>query len=1124
MLRRRADLRCALCRILVCLFLILPLCIQPAQAAAPKVLLLNSYNAGYEWSDDITRGARGILNESDPHLQIYTEYMDTHRYTSPALLVTLADFYRAKFAGDHFDAILASDDPAVQFLLERHDELFPGVPVVFCGVNEYRGTSHYINRYPGVRKWLTGIVETIDVDDTLGVALKLHPGTKTIVSVGEAASGPYEDLPKRSYPDVTIRNLNTQTLTLEEIGEALAALPHDSIVLLTAFSLYAANHQLSLTESARFVCERSAVPVYGLNKNILGQGIVGGKLTDGYFQGVEAAKIALAVLNGASPSGIPIRTESSNHYLFDQRQLRRWGIKESALPRDSIVVERSNSFYERHTTLVWGAIGFILAQALIISLLAANIVKRRRIQRALAESEVRFRNVFENSRDAIAVSVDENYAYVNPAWALSFGYGDPAELAGLSIYSLIPPESQDQVREHRRKRSHTTVHSHYECRGLRKDGTVFDTEVRASLFMMHGKAYTLAILRDITAEKRAGEILRESERQRDLALQAGRMGTWRWDSGTDVSTWSPTQESLFGMAPGSYNGTQQSFLDRVHPDDRSPVVAAVRKAIQTGVDYGMEYRVIWPDGSEHWLAAQGKVFLGPDGQPKGITGVSWDITERRLAEDSIRYQLQLTQAITTHAAESLFLTDGQGRVTFLNPAAERTFGWREEELLGHVLHDAVHHRTPDGKIYQLADCPLASVCNTGQTIRNHEDVFFHKNGAPVDVICSNTPIMRGSRITGAVMVVHDITASKLAARDLHRQEEQFRRLFEESPVGMALLGPDQRFLMVNSALAQMLGYDQSELLTCTFEALTHPDDRGIGQAESDQVASGERVRSQVEKRYLNKQGETIWANLNVSSLREAYGHAVSSLAIVENITERKLTEQELARQAHELALSNADLQQFAYVTSHDLQEPLRSIASFSQMLSRRYYGRLDPDADEFIGYIVTGVERMRALIQDLLGYSRVVNSERPPFGPVDMGQAVEWAVNNLRRTVEASGTIIHTGELPVLTGDRILLIQLFQNLIGNAIKYCRAEPPDIWISAARIGPEWVISVRDNGIGIKSNYHERIFGVFKRLHGQEFPGTGIGLAICRKIAEKHGGRIWVESEFGAGSTFHFTVNT
>ncbi len=1096
---------------------------QQVQAESKRVLLLNSYHSGYEWTDDIARGVNTAFADSKLSVDIYAEFMDARRQENPGLSTAFAAFYKARFDGFHFDAIIASDDAAARFLLERHEELFPGVPVVVCGVNEYRGSSKYLASSPAVRDWLTGVLETIEIEDNANLILKLHPETRMIVSIGDGSNMSYVQDLERAHPAIKVLRLQTQDVTLEKLGSKLHDLPRDSVVLFSAFSRDSTGRQLSMQESARFVCGHSVVPVYGLNKNSLGAGIVGGRLTDGFFQGLEAAKIALAILNGTPPSSIPIRTESSNRYIFDDRELRRWGISEAELPKGSIIVEKSNTFYDRRKGLVWLIFGFIIAQATAISLLTANIRRGRRVQQALVESEVRFRNIFESSRDAVGVSVDDRFAYVNPAWAQMFGYADPIELVGVSLYDLIPPDARETVRERRLKRNREVPeHAVYRAKGLRRDGSVIDTEIRASVFLANSKWYTTAILRDITAEKRAEESLRESERQRDVALQAARMGTWRWDRAASLATWSHIQESLLGLAPGTYDGTQQQFLECLHPDDRRPVEDAVIAAMESGADYRMEYRVIWKDGSEHWIVGQGKVFTGPDGHPGGITGVSWDITEQRLAEDRIRYQLQLNQAITTHAAESLFLIDHQGRVTFLNPAAEQTFGWQQDETLGQFLPELLHHRRNGGPAAVSENSPLATLLKSGEAVRNHEDVFFHKNGGCVDVICSNTPIMQDGRLTGGVMVVHDVTAVKQAAVELRRREEQIRRVFEESPVGMAIIGADHQYQTVNSALAQMLGYSQEELLRLKPDDVTHPLDRDIGYAEAQKFANSEIARFQIEKRYLSRQGEIIWASLNVSAFRDGYGGAGSRLVIVENITERKLAESELAHQANELARSNADLQQFAYVTSHDLQEPLRNISAFSQMLSRRYRGRLDADADEFIGYIVTGVARMRSLIEDLLGYSRVVNAERSPLGDVNSGQAVDWALNNLSQSVKSSGAIVNRNGLPSVKGDRVLLVQLFQNLISNAIKYRSSTAPEIVISAEQAGTEWVFSVKDNGIGIARQHHERIFGVFKRLHGVEYPGTGIGLAICRKIVERHNGRIWVESREGAGADFRFTL--
>jgi signal transduction histidine kinase len=260
----------------------------------------------------------------------------------------------------------------------------------------------------------------------------------------------------------------------------------------------------------------------------------------------------------------------------------------------------------------------------------------------------------------------------------------------------------------------------------------------------------------------------------------------------------------------------------------------------------------------------------------------------------------------------------------------------------------------------------------------------------------------------------------------------------------------------------------------------------------------------------------------VSSARAALRSRRRQYELREHLAERGRTEEALVHQAEQLARSNTDLQQFAYVTSHDLQEPLRTIASFSQILARRYKGRLDKDADEFINFITSGVFRMQMVIEDLLSYSRLVNQPGAKFAAVPLTEAVDWARQNLGRALEESGGKIICGDLPVIEGDRVELVQLFQNLLSNAIKYRRPDIPlEIRIVAERREHQWVLGVQDNGMGFDSSYSEHIFALFKRLHGSAIPGTGIGLTICRKIVERHGGRIWAESQPGAGASFYFT---
>lgn len=245
-------------------------------------------------------------------------------------------------------------------------------------------------------------------------------------------------------------------------------------------------------------------------------------------------------------------------------------------------------------------------------------------------------------------------------------------------------------------------------------------------------------------------------------------------------------------------------------------------------------------------------------------------------------------------------------------------------------------------------------------------------------------------------------------------------------------------------------------------------------------------------------------------------------ALEREVRERQRAEQVLAERSRELARSNAELERMAYIASHDLQEPLRMVASYVQLLERRYMGRLDADAHEFIGYAVDGAQRMQALIDDLLTISRVDTKARP-LRQLELGEVLDAARRSLRIAIEERQAEIEVGPMPSVRGDAAQLTQVFQNLLSNAIKFCQANPPRIAISARREGPLWRISVRDNGIGVPPEYRERIFGMFQRLHGRrEYAGTGIGLAICQRIVERHGGTIRAEGADGGGSDFVFTL--
>ncbi|MGD9787271.1 MAG: ATP-binding protein [Sulfuricellaceae bacterium] len=362
---------------------------------------------------------------------------------------------------------------------------------------------------------------------------------------------------------------------------------------------------------------------------------------------------------------------------------------------------------------------------------------------------------------------------------------------------------------------------------------------------------------------------------------------------------------------------------------------------------------------------------------------------------------------------------------------------------------------------------------------------------------------------------------------LTANEVRLKLLLDSTAEGIYGMAPDGRLMFCNPSALRILGFaDASELLGKDIHRLihhSHPDGSAYPAEECKVYAALREGRGQHEDKevYWRADGSPVpveyWSYPIVQE-----GKTVGAVVTFLDISERKRAEELLAKKIDELTRSNAELERFAYVASHDLQEPLRMVASYVQLLAKRYRGRLDADADDFIHYAVDGATRMQQLINDLLAYSRV-GTRGKEFSPTDCNRVVEDALFNLSRAIADSGAEITSDKLPNVMADRGQLVQLFQNLIANGIKFHGEAKPDIHIGVSLAGGEWRFTVRDNGIGIAPEHRDRLFQIFQRLHSrEEYPGTGIGLSICKRIVERHGGRIGVDSEPGKGSTFWFTL--
>jgi PAS domain S-box-containing protein len=494
------------------------------------------------------------------------------------------------------------------------------------------------------------------------------------------------------------------------------------------------------------------------------------------------------------------------------------------------------------------------------------------------------------------------------------------------------------------------------------------------------------------------------------------------------------------------------------------------------------------------------------------------------ALDALRESEARFRAVIDSANEGILVYDSSLIVTAANAAAERIIGLPVAEMVGKPgFTSLLPCVREDGTPLAPEDRPTRVTVRSGKPLTGHV-LGIVRPDRSVTWLDVNTGFLRRpgeAGFYGIVSTISDITARREAEQALRDSEERFRTTFQLAASGICEV-VDGRFVRVNRSLCEILGYAEEELIGKSVKEVSHPEDRDLTDAERQRIHRGEVDSARFEKRYVRGDGRVVWCELAIALVRRADGTPRYEVAVFDDITERKQAEAELHEAHAELKRSNAELEQFAYVASHDLQEPLRMVSSYTQLLLRRYGERLDGDAREFTAYIVDGAARMKQLIEDLLAYSRV-GTKGKEFSRVAVDATLRRALINLRAAVEEAGASVTYEGLPAVEADDVQLSQLFQNLIGNALKFRSQSVPRIHISAVEKEHEHEFCVRDNGIGIEAAYFERIFMVFQRLHNKgEYPGTGIGLAICKKVVERHGGRIWVESTPGEGSAFHFTL--
>jgi len=488
-----------------------------------------------------------------------------------------------------------------------------------------------------------------------------------------------------------------------------------------------------------------------------------------------------------------------------------------------------------------------------------------------------------------------------------------------------------------------------------------------------------------------------------------------------------------------------------------------------------------------------------------------DSTERKQTEEALRKSQVQLRSFIEQAPLSIAMFDRNMNYLAASQRWVAEYGRGYTDLIGHN-HYEIHPDVPDywKDVHQKG---LAGIA-----MKNDDDLWTQADGSRHWLRWAVNPWTKeNGEVGGIIISAEDITKRKQAEEALYRSEERLNGIITSAMDAIISIDAEQRIMLFNPAAEVMFQCEQAEALGQPVEHFL-PQRFRPGHTQHIQKFAQTGVSSRAMGKLgtiygLRRNGEEFPIEASISQTL-VEGKSIFTV-ILRDVTEREHAEDELKR-------SNTELEQFAYVASHDLQEPLRAVAGMVQLLGQRYKGRLDERADEYIGHAVEASTRMQSLINDLLDYSRVDRHGRP-FSPTNMERTLDNALANLQVSILESGTQITRDPLPTVMADASQLTQVFQNLIGNAIKFQGIRPPEIHVNAEKMENGWRFAILDNGIGIESKYFERIFLVFQRLHTRrEYSGTGIGLSLCKKIVERHHGQIWVESELEKGSTFYFTI--
>lgn len=814
-----------------------------------------------------------------------------------------------------------------------------------------------------------------------------------------------------------------------------------------------------------------------------------------------------------------------------------------------------------HPLLLAGLLGLIVLVVVETSLLASIVTSWSRrpaaalpkpkqdylsdpactqTQEALKQSESFNRAILTALPDLILrLRADGTYLDIKPTTAFPTHF--PNLRVGENVRNVLPPPIAQQRLTMIATALQTGAMQVYEY-PLTVQGQPLWQEAR---IMPLNAEEVLVVVRDLTERKRMEEALRQSEARLELAQQVAQVGYWQFDVEQGTRLWSELTFRHLGLDPTQPEPSWNELLQIVHPDDRATLQASDERAIASGIPYALDIRVVHPDGSIHYLEARAEPLLNAQGQVTQLIGTLLDITDRKGTEAALQEREAMLRAIGDNLPKGyiyqIVYEPGKGRYyTYLSAGIERLLGLKPEAVLANpqlmrqvgIAEDLVYaDQVVQESLQNLTPIELQMRNRTAEGQIQWSSIRSVPRRLP-----------DGRIVWDGVEV--DITELKQIEAALRTSEEQFRRAFDDAPIGVSLVSPTGQFIKMNRRYCELIGYSEAELLELTFADVTHPDDQAADLEGFRQLLAGEIQAFHMEKRYITKQGDIVPVLLNTAMVRDEQGQPLYSIGHVQDIRERR----QIERMKDE----------FISVVSHELRTPLTSIRGALGILESGVFNTRSDKARHMLQIALNNSDRLVRLVNDILTLERLQSGKVAlVMESCSVAELMEQAIESVQALADEAGIgLVWQPLVAQVWAAPDLVVQTLTNLLGNAIKFSPSGST-VWLSAEIRSGDWetigsprgtgtghsnllndsaplsvstatswvCFAVQDQGRGIPDHKLELIFEPFQQVDvsdSRKKGGTGLGLAICRNIVQQHGGRIWVESTLGSGSTFFLTL--